>query len=196
MPSRSLLFVIEHLEPRLSEWLRIEYSHAARMVGRKRLLITNVKKNDEFEKLSRIASTERKRFNELFEKEKLLVLDPRARKKLSPSDFRGKKAVVIGGILGADPPLGRTEKLLTKNVKAQARNLGRKQFPIDCAVYVVKQVSEGTPLKEVHVQLGIEIQMDRGHSVLLPYAYPIVNKKPLISRQLIKYLKRPWKLCQ
>ncbi len=189
-----MLFVIEHLEPKLSEWLCIEYSHAAQIVGRERLLITNVKKNDEFEKLSRIAGTERKRFNELFEKEKLLVLDPRARKKLSPSDFRGKKAVVIGGILGADPPLGRTEKLLTKRVKAPARNLGRKQFAIDGAVYVAKQVSEGMPLKEVPVQLGIEIQIDRGHSVILPYAYPIVNKKPLISHQLIKYLKCPWKL--
>jgi len=191
-----MFFVIEHLEPKLSEWLYIEYSHVAQIVGREKLLITNVKKNDEFEKLSRIASTERKHFNELFEKEKLLVLDPRARKKLSPSDFRGKKAVVIGGILGADPPLGRTEKLLTKNVKAQARNLGREQFPMDGAVYVAKQVSEGTPLKEVHVQLGVEIQIGKGHSVLLPYAYPIVNKKPLISHQLIKYLKRPWKLGQ
>jgi len=189
-----MFFVIEHLEPKPSEWLYIEYSHAAQIVGREKLLITNVKKNDEFEKLSRIASTERKHFNELFEKEKLLVLDPRARKKLSPGDFRGKTAVVIGGILGADPPLGRTEKLLTKNVKAQARNLGREQFPIDGAVYMAKQVSEGTPLKEVLVQLGIEIQIGKGHSVLLPYAYPIVNKKPLISHQLIKYLKRPWKL--
>jgi len=189
-----LLFVIEHLEPRLSEWLCIEYSHAAQIVGQEKLLVTNVKKNDEFEKLSRIADTERKHFNELFEKEKLLVLDSRARKKLPPRDFRGKEAVVIGGILGADPPLGRTEKLLTKNVKAQARNLGREQFSIDGAVYVAKQVSGGTPLKEVPVQLGIEIQIGKGHSVLLPYAYPIVNKKPLISHQLIKYLKRPWKL--
>ena len=189
-----MLFIIEHLEPKLSEWLFIEYSHAAQIVGRERLLITNVKKNDESERLSRIVGTERKHFNELFEKEKLLVLDPRARKKLSTSDFRGKKAVVIGGILGTDPPLGRTEKLLTKRVKAPARNLGRKQFSIDGAVYVAKQVSEGTPLKEVPAQLGIEIQIDRGHSVILPYAYPIVNKKPLISRQLIKYLKRPWKL--
>jgi len=189
-----MFFAIEHLEPKLSEWLYIEYSHAAQIVGRERLLITNVKKKDEFEKLSRIAGTERKRFNELFEKEKLLVLDPRARKKLSSSDFRDKKAVVIGGILGADPPLGRTEKLLTKNVKAQARNLGREQFPIDGAVYMAKQVSEGTPLKEVPVQLGVDIQIDRGHSVLLPYAYPLKGGKPLISRELVAYLKRPWKL--
>jgi ribosome biogenesis SPOUT family RNA methylase Rps3 len=189
-----MLFVIEHLEPKLSEWLFMEYSHAAQIVGRKKLLITNVKKNDEFEKLSRIASTERKHISELFEKEKLLVLDPRARKKLSPEDFRYKKAVVIGGILGANPPIGRTEKLLTKKVKAPARNLLRKQFSIDGAVYVAKQVSEGKSLKEVPVQLGIEIQIGRGHSVLLPYAYPIVDKKPLISRQLIKYIMRSWKL--
>jgi ribosome biogenesis SPOUT family RNA methylase Rps3 len=189
-----MLFIIEHLEPRVSEWLCIEYSNAAQIVGRERLLITNVKKSDEFEKLSRIACTERKHFDKLFGKEEVLVLDPRARKKLSPGDFIGKKAIIIGGILGADPPLGRTEKLLTKRVEAPARNLGREQFSIDGAVYVAKKVSEGTPLKEVPVQLGIEIQIGRGHSVLLPYAYPIGDRGPLISRQLIRYLKRPWKL--
>jgi ribosome biogenesis SPOUT family RNA methylase Rps3 len=190
----NMLFIIEHLEPRVSEWLCIEYSNAAQIVGRERLLITNVKKSDEFEKLSRIACTERKHFDKLFWKEEVLVLDPRARKKLSPGDFIGKKAIIIGGILGADPPLGRTEKLLTKRVEAPARNLGREQFSIDGAVYVAKKVSEGTPLKEVPVQLGIEIQIGRGHSVLLPYAYPIGDRGPLISRQLIRYLKRPWKL--
>ncbi len=186
-----MFFVIEHLEPRLSKWLYIEYSHAARIVGGRRLLITNVKRKDEFRKLSMVARIERRRARELFKQRELTVLDPRAKKKLSPSDFRRKEAIVIGGILGDDPPLGRTGELLTKSLpRAPARNIGEHQFPIDGAVYVAKQVSEGTPLENVPIQCGLEVQMGRGHSVILPYAYPLANDKPLISHRLVTYLKR------
>jgi len=186
-----MLFVIEHLEPKLSEWLHIEYSHAARIVGRKRLLITNVKKRGEFRKLVKIARVERKRACELFKQRKLIVLDPRARKKLSPTDMRGRGVIVIGGILGEDPPLGRTRELLTQTLsRASARNLGKEQLAIDNATYVAKQVSEGKSLEEVPVQHGLEIQISKVQSTFLPYTFPLVKGKPLISRELIAYLKR------
>lgn len=189
-----MLFVIEHLEPKLSEWLRIEYSHAADIVGRD-LMITNVKKPDEFRKLAKIARVERKRVGEIFDQRELIVLDPRAGKKLSPADVRGKRAIVVGGILGEEPPLGRTKELLTKMLsRAHARNIGRHQFAIDGAVYVARQVSGGVPLEEVPVQQGLELKIERGHSVLLPYAYPLADGRPLVSRELIAYLKRPWSL--
>lgn len=190
-----MLFVIEHLEPKLSEWLFIEYSHAAQIVGRERLLITNVKKRSEFQKLAKITNVERKRACELFEQRRLIVLDPRARKKLSPADMRNKWAIVIGGILGEETPKGRTEELLTKSLpRASARNIGRHQFPIDGATYIAKQVGDGISLKEIPVKLGLEVGIGSGHSVILPYAYPLVDGKPLISQRLIAYLKRPWKL--
>jgi len=189
-----MFFVIEHLEPRLSEWLFIEYSHAARIIGRERVLITNVKKKSEFRKLAKLAHIERKRACDLFKQREIIVLDPRARKKLSPSDRRDKKAIVMGGILGEDPPLGRTRKLLAKTLpRALARNLGREQFAIDGAAYMAKQVTEGHPLERIPVQLGLEIRWGKGHSTLLPYAFPLVGGKPLISNKLIAYLKRkPW----
>jgi ribosome biogenesis SPOUT family RNA methylase Rps3 len=190
-----MLFVIEHLEPKLSEWLFIEYSHAAQIVGRERLLITNVKRRSEFQKLAKITNVERKRACELFEQRELIVLDPRAKKKLSPADMRDRRAIVIGGILGEEPPIGRTEELLTKLLPgASARNIGRHQFPIDGATYVAKQVSDGRSLKEIPVKLGLEVGIGSGHSVVLPYVYPLVNEKPLISQKLVAYLKRPWKL--
>ncbi len=190
-----MLFVIEHLEPCLSEWLYIEYFHAARIVGRERLFITNVKKKSEFRELFTIAHIERKRARELFGQQKLIVLDPRARKTLSPDDLRGKQAIVIGGILGGEPPLGRTKELLTKSLpRASARNLRKHQFAIDSATYVAKKVSEGKSLGEVPVQRGLEIQIRKGHSTFLPYAFPLVKGKPLISRELITYLKRSWLL--
>lgn len=192
-----MLFVIEHLEPKLSKWLYIEYSHAAQVVGRNRLLITNVKSEYEFCKLSKIARVERKRAGELFEQENLIVLDPRAKNKLTPADFRNKKAIIIGGILGGESPLGRTRELLTRSLTlASKRNIGKHQFPIDGAVYVAKQVSKGIPLHEVPIQCELEIQISKSHSVILPYAYPLVNSKPLISRKLITYLKRPWGLSR
>lgn len=186
-----MLFVIEHLEPKLSEWLHIEYSHAARIVGRKRLLMTNVKKKDEFRKLVKIAGVERKRASELFKQRELIVLDPRARKRLTPTDMRGRRVIVIGGILGEDPPLGRTRELLTQTLpRASARNLGKEQLAIDGATYVAKQVSEGKSLEEVPVQHGLEIQISEVQSTFLPYTFPLVRGKPLIARELIAYLKR------
>jgi len=190
-----MLFVIEHLEPKLSEWLFMEYSHAAQIVGREKLLITNVKRKSEFQKLAKITNVERKRACELFEQRELIVLDPRARKKLSPADMRNKRAIVIGGILGEETPMGRTKELLTKSLpEASARNIGRHQFPIDGATYVAKQANDGKSLEEIPVKLGLEVVIAIGHSVLLPYAYPLVDGKPLISQKLVAYLKRPWKL--
>ncbi len=190
-----MLFIIEHLEPELSEWLYMEYSHAAQIVGRDRLLITNVKKPAESRKLREIALVERKRVGELFAQKDLVLLDPGAGKILKHGDLTDKKAVVIGGILGEDPPLRRTEELLTRYMpKALTRNIGEHQFAIDGAIYVAKQASDGKPLSKLPVRNGLEIKIGRGHSVILPYAYPLVNGKPLISGKIIKYLKRPWKL--
>lgn len=186
-----MLFIIEHLEPKLSEWLCIEYSHAARIVRQNNLLLTNVKKTKEFQKVKRIAQVERRRVKELFNQKELVVLDPRARKKLSPADVRGKRAVVIGGILGEDPPLGRTRELLTKSLpRALARNLGEHQFAIDGAAYVAKRVLEGKRLEKVPVQFGLEIRISKVYSTFLPYAFPLIKGKPLISDELISYLKR------
>jgi len=184
-------FVIEHLEPELSEWLFIEYLNSARIVGRQRLLITNVKKKSDFSRLSRIARVERKRARELFKPDEVIVLDLCAKRKLSKADLSDKQAVVVGGILGNDPPLGRTKELLTKSLRgAVVRNLGKHQFSIDGAVKVAKLVSDGEPLGKVPVQQGVEIKINKNYSTFLPYAFPLVKGKPMISRELVKYLKK------
>ena len=185
-----MLFVIENLEPKLSEWLYIEYSHSARIVG-KNLLITNVRNRSEFKKLSKIASVERKSAGKLFLQDEMVLLDPLARKTLSPSDLNRKKVVLIGGILGDNPPSGRTKELLTKKLlRATVRNIGKYQFAIDGAVFVAKQVSMGKSLRDIPVQMGLEIEIAKGYSISLPYAFPLVKGKPLISRKLIEYLKK------
>jgi len=190
-----VLFVLEHLEPELSEWLYIEYSHAAKIVGKSRLLITNMKKEKDLNKLSKIARVERSHVFDIFSPEDLILLDPSAPKSLSPRDFDGKSGVVVGGILGDDPPQGRTKKLFGKSMHgARVRNLGPHQFSIDGAIYMAKRVFEGTPLNAIPVKVGVEIELHRGHSVELPYAYPVINRLPLISARLMWYLKKPWKM--
>ena len=184
-----IIFVIEHLEPETGKWLLYEYEHASEIVGKNRLIFTNVKKKDEAIKLSRLGKVEEKSAAEIFSPEKVIILDPKAEEPLKPEDFAGKDAVIIGGILGDHPPKGRTRKLLTRRFpKATVRNIGKGQFSIDGAVYVAKLVSDGTPLEKIPVKKGLSLRLDEHAEVYLPYAYPLKDGKPIISQKLVAYL--------
>ena len=186
-----MLFVIENLEPKLSEWLHVEYSNASKIVGKKNLLITNVKKRAERKALSKIAAVERRRAVDVLGQAEVVLLDPKAKKALAPTDLTDKRAMLIGGILGSDPPLGRTKELLTRFLPgAMKRHIGGSQFSIDGATYVAKQVSDGKTLVEIPVQQGVELHISKIYTVFLPYAFPLVRGKPLVSPKLIHYLKR------
>jgi ribosome biogenesis SPOUT family RNA methylase Rps3 len=186
-----MLFAIEHLEPRLSQWLFIEYSHAAEIVGKDRLLVTNVRKPAEFRKLQKVCTVEKKSVVDVFSPGELVVLDPQAKKELKQTDMRGKLAVVVGGILGDDPAQGRTKRMLTEMLSgAVSRNIGAGQFSIDGSVFVVEQISRGVELQDIPWRQDVEISMAKHHSVVLPFAYPLVDGKPLMSKKLLTYLKR------
>lgn len=175
--------VIEHLEEKLSKWLLIEYKHSYNIAG-ERLLITGIK-------IEGIPSTE-KRFNQIFNPSRIIILDPQAPEELKPEDLIDIEALIIGGILGDHPPKGRTKSLLSdKFPEAKKRNIGDKQFPIDGAVYVANEVINGKRLKEIPYVYGLSIITKfKGaeREIVLPYAYPIINGRPLISEELIKYL--------
>ncbi|MGC8999317.1 MAG: hypothetical protein ACP5JW_08050 [Candidatus Bathyarchaeia archaeon] len=184
------IFVIEHLEPEIGKWLLWEYENASEIVGKNRLLFTNVKKKGDAIKLSRLGKVEEESAAEIFSQEKVVILDPKAEEPLKPEDFAGKEAVIIGGILGDHPPKGRTRKLLTNRFQktATVRNIGKGQFSIDGAVYVAKLVSEGTPPERIPVKKGLSLRLDEHAEVYLPYAYPLQNGKPVISQKLVAYL--------
>lgn len=184
------LFVIEHLEPEIGKWLYMEYVHTSEIIGKKRLVFTNVKNQKDIELLSKLGTVKRESFAEIFTPEKTIILDPKASKELSPEDFGGKEAVVIGGILGDDPPKGRTRKLVTARLpNATVRNLGKEQFSIDGAAYMAKLVSEGKRIEEIPVKKGLTIKLNRFAEIYLPYAYPLKEGKPVISEGLIEYLR-------
>jgi len=183
------IFVIEHLEPEIGKWLLFEYEHASEIAGKNRLMFTNVKKEEWRRLLSRFGIVEEKSAAQIFNHEKVIVLDPKAELPLTPEDFAGKEAVIVGGILGDHPPKGRTKKLLTTRFpKAAARNIGKSQFSIDGAVYVARLVSEGKPLEAIPVQRGLSLKLNQYGEVYLPYAYPLQDGKPVISKKLVAYL--------
>ncbi|MEM3153668.1 MAG: hypothetical protein QW629_03035, partial [Candidatus Bathyarchaeia archaeon] len=90
-------FVIEHLEQEIGRWLLYEYMHASGIVGKNRLIFTNVKKKSDKAKLSKLGTVEEKGTAEIFNSEEVIILDPKAELPLKPEDFIGKKAIIIGG---------------------------------------------------------------------------------------------------
>lgn len=78
--------IIEHLEGKLSKWVLLEYEHSSSIVGRNNLTFTNVKGKADRKTLGEFGTVTDKSVSEL-ELKNLIVLDPSAKKPLSPSDF-------------------------------------------------------------------------------------------------------------
>ena len=182
----SVLYVIEHLEPRLSRWVLIEYEHASIIVGKENLAFTNVVRGAK--RLQKFGRVYEKSAVELFDSEETIVLDPKADKLLDPSDFEEAKAVVIGGILGDHPPRGRTFSLLTSKMKrAKPRSLGDCQFSIDGSIYMAFKVSQGLRLSDIPIARSLTLKCGL-LEIRLPFCYPLINGKPVISPKLLDYL--------
>ncbi len=196
-PARPLI-VIEHCEDHLSRWLLYEYEDAARLSGG-RIVFTHVSRREWCERLSRLGRCYRDSIVELrgvlWEKpEEVIVLDPSAEKLLEPREARSARVVVVGGILGDNPPRGRTRECITGRMGGVlARSLGPYQLSIDGAVYVYLRVEEGleptrvpvvtNPRFEFEVLPGVRVEVE------LPFAYPLVDGKPLIPEGVVRLLK-------
>ena len=185
--------VIEHLEPKLSTWLLFEYENASK-IFKKKVWFTNVKNNEVQKKLKKLGTVRQQSVLKIFPHEKLVILDPRAKKTLVPEDLKDAIAVV-GGILGEHPALGRTKILLTsKAPNAKSRNLSREQFTIDGAVYIAKKIIEGKKNSAIPIKHGLilrtKLKPSGVYEVELPYTYPVVAGKPIISEKLVHYLMK------
>jgi ribosome biogenesis SPOUT family RNA methylase Rps3 len=185
--------VIEHLEPKISTWLLFEYGNASE-IFKKKIWFTNVKNNCAQKKLKRLGTVKRQSVLKIFPHEKLVILDPHAKKTLVSADLKDAIAVV-GGILGEHPALGRTKILLTSKVpNAKSRNLGREQFTIDGAIYIVKKIIEGKKISAIPIKYGLilrtKLEPSGVYEVELPYAYPVVSGKPVISKKLVHHLMK------
>jgi ribosome biogenesis SPOUT family RNA methylase Rps3 len=193
------LIVIEHLEPKLSRWLALEYEHSA-AIAEGRLVITNCS-----EDVSRLArrlnvpcydrSIVELRGTLYREGSEVIILDPQAPVRLEVGEAVNAKIIVVGGILGDHPPRGRTKKLLSDRMPdAIKRNIGPYQFSIDGAVYIAKLVSEGVRLEQIEFVVGLRLKVPTPYGleveVELPYAYPLVAGRPLIHPKLPELIAR------
>ena len=195
---------IEHLEPRLSKWILLEYSHVSKMIGRDKLHFTNVVNEKDRRILEKYGIVHKESIVELIQDrwDNILVLEPKANKLLKPKDFiNGRNLIVIGGIMGDHPPRGRTYELLTSKMlskfhgKVKPVSLGKHQFSIDGAAYMAIQVFKGLTLDQIPIVVGVKIKVKsyiKGveHEIYLPYTYPLINGKPLLAPGLREYLER------
>jgi len=181
-------FIIEHLEPKLWKWCLIEYEQMSKIVGKNNLIFTNIKNNSKY--LEKFGKVKKQSVKKMILKN-VCILDPEAEKTLTTKEAKQFKYFILGGILGDNPPRKRTEEELTPFVNnGIVRNIGKKQLSTDNAVYVTWKIYNGTPLNKIKFKDEIEIKINETESTILPYSYPVINDKPLISKKLVEYLKK------
>jgi ribosome biogenesis SPOUT family RNA methylase Rps3 len=182
--------IIEHLDGKIGRWSFIEYKGISKIVGKKNLWFTNIKRKNK--KLRLLGKNFKERVFELgLNLGAVCVLDPGAKKTLTTKDSSRFRYFVFGGILGDYPPKKRTKKELTNFFGGvETRNIGKRQFSTDNAVFVVNEILKGKKLSNLEFQDKLEIKTGKFLSVELPYYYPIVKGKPRISEELVSYLKK------
>ncbi len=188
------MFVIEHLEPRLYGWCLIEYGHISKILGKNKVIFTDIKGSKDRKKLKNLGKVCKESITSL-NMQNICVLDPLAGKALTRQDKKTFKYFLFGGILGDYPKKRRTRKLLVNKlkksrIKYDLRNLGKEQLSTDNAVYVAKKILSGTPLNKIKFISNPEIEIGPCLSIRLPYKYALADKKPLISKDLVKLLKK------
>ena len=188
MTMEKKIFVIEHLEPKLWKWSLAEYKNISKIIGKNNLWFTNVKK--ESKKLLRYGKVIKNPVKKL-NLRNVCILDPNAKKTLTPQEARKFSFFIFGGILGDDPPKKRTEKELSFFMpSAKKRNIGKEQMSTDNAVFAVKEIVRGNKIEELDFKDKIEIKINKIESVVLPYRYLLIKGKPLVSKDVVDYLKR------
>ncbi len=192
MAKRKPLIVIEHLEEELSPWLLLEYRHASLIVGRENIVFTNVPKEYHSILNKYAVKVYEESILNLFDHNKILILDPVATERISLNDIDRVDYVVVGGILGDHPPRKRTFKYLSsKAPKALKRNIGEGQYSIDGAVYVITKFIETRDLESIEYIDGLTISHEEGgvvREIHLPFRYPVVDGEPLLAPGLKEYL--------
>lgn len=188
-------FIIEHLEPFLSEWCLIEYENISKYVGKENLIITKVPKED-IKKLKHLGTIKEESVLTMPLRNACL-LEPQTNKILTPGD--NFEYFIFGGILGDHPEQGRTEKYLTSKIKEsklinpQTRNLEKKQMSTDTAVLVAKMIAKDKiPFNKINFIDEPAIILKEGkvnEEIILPYRYVSENEKPKIAQKLLEYLK-------
>lgn len=186
-----MIFIIEHMEDELYEWCLLEYRHMSSVVGKDNLWFTNVKTDaDKLKGLGKVMPESVATMG----LKRCCLLDLNAPSTLAPADGKSFDHLIFGGILGDNPPRGRTKALrvaLEKAGAVQIRDLGTVQMSTDTAVLVAKTIVDGTPLAKIPFSDTIVIETGEGEEVELPYRYVLgKDDKPILPMGLIELLSR------
>jgi ribosome biogenesis SPOUT family RNA methylase Rps3 len=179
-----MIFIIEHLDPKVWRWSLLEYKHISKIVGKKNLWITNVKNGaDQLKGIARVFS---KSVTELGLKN-ACILESAGKQTLTPSDKKFDY-FIFGGILGSHPEVAKSHVIMKKMPKAAKKNLGKRQMSTDTAVLVTKTVVKGTPISKIPFQHGIEMEISDKECIELPYTYVLRKGKPVLPPGLEEML--------
>ncbi len=183
-------YIIEHLEEKLYPWCLLEYTHISSIVGKDNLIFTNIQKKDRY-KLKSLGTIHEQSIRNL-PIQRACILDPFASQPLKPKDTKQFDYIIFGGILGDHPMKARTKKELSRFCKTiPTRHLGKEQFPTDNAVYVAKEILEHhKSLNDFKYLDTLEIDIQPGESIILPFRYVLINNSPLLAPGFKEFLKK------
>ncbi len=184
-------YIIEHIDPELYEWSLVEYTHISKTVGKKNLLFTNITNHDYKIKLELLGKVEERSIKELkLNSGKICLLDPNAGGVLSTFDCNNEfEYLIFGGILGDDPPQGRTQKAFS-DLDCNRRNLGNVQMSTNTAVLVAKIIAEGMQFADIKFIDELVIPIETGEEIILPYRFVIDNGRPVLPEGYINFVKK------
>jgi len=181
------ILAIEHCEQELSPWLMLEYKHCAKL-WKSNLVFTRVTRKKTAQQLKPLGRVEAEKADSVFSGKQGIILDPQAKKPLTPKECHASDVIVIGGLLGFEHPKGRTKTMISDKSRFETRHLGRIQLSIDGAAFVTKAICLGMRLEDIEIAREIEIKQDSVHSTVLPFGYPVIDNHPVITPGLVEYL--------
>lgn len=184
-------YIIEHLEPKVYPWCLLEYTHISNIVGKSNLIFTNISSPSDQKKLTPLGTVHKHSVRKI-PLQRACILDPFAKNQLEPKDAQNFDYIIFGGILGDHPMKARTKKELSQFCKTiPTRHLGKEQFPTDNAVYVAKEIIEHhKSLQDFKFQDTLELDIDKGESIVLPFRYVLINNRPLLAPGFKEFLKK------
>lgn len=184
------VLVVENCEKRASDWLMAEYRHSGSIWPG--TVFTNVHDERLFSLLSEVGTPVREDVLAYTGGKRCILLDHQSPRELTAEDFDEADHIVVGGILGYDKPMGRTKEFITSRFDPNfniLRNLGKIQLTIDSAVFVARAIYLGARLSELEITTEVDVQWDDVHSTHLPYGYPVVEGRVVLTPGLVEILR-------
>ena len=180
----SLIYVIEHMETEISEWVRNEYTRMMSDVGGSRLMFTNMKPgvncsdytSPEMAFLSKatLVATTFAEFHDAKHgnRTKAVLLDERSECILCPQDAGQFEYFLFGGILGNvdDLDMDRTSELRDQGYTL--RHLGKEQMSTPTALAVSYRIlDQQTPYAELEFIDRPEYEVTDTETLIIPFKY-------------------------